>query len=68
MSDKKRLRKDDVLSQALWLVGKLWQEFPGLSDGESEINGGDLVEALAGRLEGLDDLRDWLRKYVEVGE
>lgn len=48
--------------EALAILESLVTQFPGLVDGETEVNGADLVEALSLAIHGSDELRSYLKK------
>jgi hypothetical protein len=75
IEDRKRLeaigrRAESQLAKAkddaYYILMRLWEDFPGLRDGETDINGGDMVEAVADQMGECDDLRLWLREHVSV--
>lgn len=47
----------EVKGDALTLVTELVAEFPGLLDGETEVNGADLVDAVSRLLDGATALK-----------
>ena len=43
----------EIVTRA-WLVGRMLEEFPGLTDYEADVNGPDLVQWLTTELDNLD--------------
>ena len=41
-------------NDAIWLIKRMQEEFPGLWDWETEVNGGDLVEWLSMQIRELE--------------
>lgn len=56
-NDKLKFVKVD----ALGLLEQLVAEFPGLVDGETDVNGGDLTDAVTRALADNEELTEYLR-------
>ncbi len=53
-------------NDCLWLLARLTQDFPGLLDTETEVNGSDLVDFLTYQIQELDGLKAFVEPfYIE---
>jgi hypothetical protein len=57
----RKFLKDAASGDALAILELLVIEFPGLLDGETEVNGADLVDSLSNALDGATALKTVLK-------
>lgn len=64
---KKELRHLKALTKdALVLLQTIIQEYPGLIDNKTEVNGSDLIESLTYHLDDLYELKEYLQKKLKL--
>jgi hypothetical protein len=62
-------KKTEAAAQdALWLIARLAQDFPGIVDTETEVSGSDLVDWLTYQMQELESLKPFAKKYYIAPE